>query len=293
MLPKVKHFVRRDCVNALATNDNLYRRKCKSSSTCSFCSHDETTEHLLLHCEWAKGVWFSALGMNIGVLPYDRVDKWLWHTIEFLAKSGSDWKDMMKQVFLVMCYIWKHCTEVVFQNKILNLIGVVDRVRKAKKEFNMFYQKSELLLYQNFYNSFSTTSGGNHGGENNSLFSNNNQVANEETNDLYYVSMPTVLAHDVEVLGGLNRNQVGVCLDDTVVLRSSTESSDGSSMDHPGLCMIDTSTVMSIAGSFTLSALDYARACLKDSPSFILGCSERRPQSLQISAMRVGRSVSE
>lgn len=56
--PKVKFFIWRACQNALPTKENLWKRRILPDPLCDLCRATvETTEHTLLLCPWAAGVW--------------------------------------------------------------------------------------------------------------------------------------------------------------------------------------------------------------------------------------------
>ena len=62
--PKISHFWWKVCRNALASNENLFARKCSPSLMCNICGIEkESIEHILFRCKWTKQVWRnSALG---------------------------------------------------------------------------------------------------------------------------------------------------------------------------------------------------------------------------------------
>jgi hypothetical protein len=54
--------------NAIATRDNLIKRKWAGDSTCQFCIEQETISHLFFGCSAAKFVW-SGLSPLPSTLP--------------------------------------------------------------------------------------------------------------------------------------------------------------------------------------------------------------------------------
>lgn len=53
--PKVQHFIWQVSVGAVATRAALFKRKCVDNPVCPICLTDEETlEHLLFLCPWAK-----------------------------------------------------------------------------------------------------------------------------------------------------------------------------------------------------------------------------------------------
>lgn len=77
--PKIKHFIWRLCSNALATKENLWRRKCSPSPVCPCCNLvAESHEHLMVLCEWVKQVWFlSPFSFKFSENHISRLDLWL------------------------------------------------------------------------------------------------------------------------------------------------------------------------------------------------------------------------
>lgn len=65
---KIRHFWWRACSNCLATKENLLKRRCGQSQMCPICNQfDETIEHMLFDCHWARAVWFgSNVQLNVG-----------------------------------------------------------------------------------------------------------------------------------------------------------------------------------------------------------------------------------
>lgn len=58
--------------NALATNDNLFRRECHQNPSYPFCSATKTTKHMLIECAWTKLVWYELLGIKCSTIPTAR-----------------------------------------------------------------------------------------------------------------------------------------------------------------------------------------------------------------------------
>ncbi|CAL5334718.1 unnamed protein product [Camellia sinensis] len=58
--PKICHFWWQVCKNALATKENLFRRKCSPLNMCPICMIEvESMEHLLFGYGWVRAVWFG------------------------------------------------------------------------------------------------------------------------------------------------------------------------------------------------------------------------------------------
>jgi hypothetical protein len=52
----------------ILTKDNLIKRNWQGSSKCCFCDHEETVQHLFIHCPFAKIVW-SIVRMALNLTP--------------------------------------------------------------------------------------------------------------------------------------------------------------------------------------------------------------------------------
>lgn len=56
-MPKLHLFLWKAINGALPTSDNLQKRGLHQASPCVHCGQAETTEHILLHCSFARQVW--------------------------------------------------------------------------------------------------------------------------------------------------------------------------------------------------------------------------------------------
>lgn len=59
-LPKIQLFILKLCQGALPLGANLEKRVLRANVSCPRCGERETTEHLILHCQFAKYVWAEA-----------------------------------------------------------------------------------------------------------------------------------------------------------------------------------------------------------------------------------------
>jgi hypothetical protein len=76
------HFVH----NCLPSGQQLLRRQVSSSSSCIHCSVDESVEHALLFCPFARAVWDGVkerVGIQLGRKCFSTPKKWIF---EFLAR---------------------------------------------------------------------------------------------------------------------------------------------------------------------------------------------------------------
>ncbi|KAB2610459.1 hypothetical protein D8674_018491 [Pyrus ussuriensis x Pyrus communis] len=57
--PKIRNFMWRALSRALATMEDLFKRRCSPSPCCPICFvQDESVEHMLLLCPWVEPIWF-------------------------------------------------------------------------------------------------------------------------------------------------------------------------------------------------------------------------------------------
>jgi ribonuclease HI len=72
-IPKIDLFIWTLAHNSIQTGENLKRRGWEGPYRCPFCLHaEETTDHLLLNCEYSKEVWKLATGTQSAIsLPPD------------------------------------------------------------------------------------------------------------------------------------------------------------------------------------------------------------------------------
>ena len=70
----IKNFLWKCCNNALPVNEQLWKKEVIRSPICGVCGVEvESMEHMLLACDWTKGVWFECwFGMEIRVTMFDR-----------------------------------------------------------------------------------------------------------------------------------------------------------------------------------------------------------------------------
>jgi hypothetical protein len=65
--------------NSIITKDNLGKQKWKGNKSCTFCSKNESVQHLFFECSRAKCVW-SLLAHSLGSVcrPNSLAQYWTW-----------------------------------------------------------------------------------------------------------------------------------------------------------------------------------------------------------------------
>jgi hypothetical protein len=98
--------------NAIATKDNLLKRKWVGSASCQFYHKDETISHLFFECAAAKYVW-STVAMAIGAL--DRpgsFTQFFWWFSRFVPAS----RNLQIAGLATICWaIWKLRNRACFE----------------------------------------------------------------------------------------------------------------------------------------------------------------------------------
>lgn len=131
---KVKHFILRDCVNAIPTREQLWRRNCSPSPASPCClNHSENVEHLLLLCAGSKAVWFCGpLSIKVDELHVRRFDEWCYGLF-----SNLDFSDFSKGLIVITCwFICKSRCSLIFDNQ---PFCPVNTLMLASKELDSFW----------------------------------------------------------------------------------------------------------------------------------------------------------
>lgn len=124
-------------VNAIATKDNMFKRRIARDALCPIClENQETVEHLLFLCPWTKPIWFGAHicsvpnEFNISSLPNwmnDAINHWKANNICDDLRTG--------QLFYLIWHIWKARNEFVFNTKSPNPMSVLILAKSQALEF--------------------------------------------------------------------------------------------------------------------------------------------------------------
>jgi hypothetical protein len=59
--------------NEILTKDNLIKRNWQGRTTCRFCDHEETVQHLFIVCPFAKIIW-TIVHMTFNITPPTSID---------------------------------------------------------------------------------------------------------------------------------------------------------------------------------------------------------------------------
>ncbi|XP_026416477.1 uncharacterized protein LOC113311902 [Papaver somniferum] len=120
--PKIKMFVWRVLHNGLGVSKRIGKYITGVSTTCIICmKEEESVDHLLIHCDLARVAWFaSPLGLRL-----QGDDQ---RTISSLLELLLSRNDNEASLIMGMCLcwaIWKARNEKVFENKSINVQGIL------------------------------------------------------------------------------------------------------------------------------------------------------------------------
>lgn len=114
--PKIWCFMWKSFHSAIATMENLFKKRSAQSPVCPLCNiHEESVEHLFILCPWVKLVWFgSALNLKIN---QDQISTWADWLIDISriargSKSKVNWK--LSYIGFTCWQIWKVICNALF-----------------------------------------------------------------------------------------------------------------------------------------------------------------------------------
>ncbi|KAM1838383.1 hypothetical protein ACFX14_020050 [Malus domestica] len=99
-----------------ATKLNLFRSRWSESPICPICAeNDESTEHVLLLCQWATKVWSgNPLRLQINRSPITTLSDWLCLVVSQFLDCKENFERFLAQVTFSCWFIWKSRCEAVF-----------------------------------------------------------------------------------------------------------------------------------------------------------------------------------
>ncbi|XP_026399368.1 uncharacterized protein LOC113295233 [Papaver somniferum] len=118
--------------NVVPTRERLAQHNHSIEQHCSVCQVDEESLfHLLLTCIHAKAVW-RLLNINIDqvIMNYHNIQDWIISWFINVSNSNSEELDILMKTLMVACWIiWKEKCECVFEDKTLNPLSTVARIK--------------------------------------------------------------------------------------------------------------------------------------------------------------------
>lgn len=128
---KCKFFVWLALQNRCWTTDHLQRRGLANHDSCKFCSLvQESVEHLFRGCLWVRHFWthiLRKLGLGCATPRHDScLCDWWTRVRKHVPKEHRRGLDSI--VILAIWTIWKEWNDCVFENKFMDLPGVVAKL---------------------------------------------------------------------------------------------------------------------------------------------------------------------
>jgi hypothetical protein len=108
VLPKVKHFLWKACVNVVPVTGNLNIRKVAQSPLCPICKEfTESIEHSMFLCPWTRGVWFYiSIGYKVDPATISFIDDWFVQVYEQLGVDKLTMKSVLCWIGFTIWSIW-------------------------------------------------------------------------------------------------------------------------------------------------------------------------------------------
>jgi hypothetical protein len=139
--PRVQFFMWLASKGRLQCRANLFKKRIVTTQACEVCQGmEETTDHILLYCPFARGFW-NALGLIID-------DDLTVHRLQSLARIQNIPAKQFSSFLALCCWqLWKRRNALIFRNENLSLRQVLHacaldaaawrpRFKKKEKEIN-------------------------------------------------------------------------------------------------------------------------------------------------------------
>ncbi|KAI8014715.1 putative ribonuclease H protein [Camellia lanceoleosa] len=154
---KICHFWWRVCNNALASRENLFKRRCTYSDLCPIChSRPESFEHLLFGCDWVRPIWFGS-NLNYRV-KWDSIHSILEWSSALMEQfqTPTNCASFFSQVASTSWFIWKGRNEFIFNHQPIDPVSVLHCARKAGAEYESAFDMGvslhpQVLAAANFF----------------------------------------------------------------------------------------------------------------------------------------------
>lgn len=103
------------------------QKRVMKSKICPLCSiAEETTEHCLFTCDWARCVWIGCGLSYIGnIQQITTFDSWLSHVVHSLDGSRNDREYVLTYIAYTCWLIWKGRCSAVYGEKGIDILSTV------------------------------------------------------------------------------------------------------------------------------------------------------------------------
>uniref|UniRef100_A0A2N9EZ18 Reverse transcriptase zinc-binding domain-containing protein n=1 Tax=Fagus sylvatica TaxID=28930 RepID=A0A2N9EZ18_FAGSY len=124
--------------HALPVKTELNKRGVHCAMSCILCNNtNETQDHLFLHCDLARGVWFGADFFIRNLTEAEiTVDNWIKDLLQHHNESSNNTSQLQLILTLMWC-IWFHRNQVMFEGKQPNPMEII---LTSKSLLNRFLQ---------------------------------------------------------------------------------------------------------------------------------------------------------
>lgn len=101
---------------ALATQLNLFKRRCSPSPIFLLCNeHEESVEHVLLLCPWTHRVWFGGLlNYRVDPMAVTSLDAWILMVSRECSRNSVDKQFLLTVMAFTCWHIWKDRCKTIF-----------------------------------------------------------------------------------------------------------------------------------------------------------------------------------
>lgn len=135
---KIKLFLWKTCHNALPVLENLRKKKLKRSTLCPLSElQNESIEHMLLFCEWTRGVWF---GLQIQCIPQRCGTTSIHEWIDMRFKEAEGRQEFSEFYRILVCCamwsIWKERNLAIFESKKPNPIETLHKTNMLQADYH-------------------------------------------------------------------------------------------------------------------------------------------------------------
>eukprot|EP00253_Pinus_taeda_P009858 PITA_09858 len=134
-LPKIDFFCWTLAHNSILTGDNMRKRGMEGPSRCPLCiSKEETTDHLLLLCPFAKAVWKGVLSSRADKIELPRNVPTLLHEWAKLSSFCLKKKNLLKTAWMwtpkYICWkLWLERNNRIFRGEICTSNNIISKIK--------------------------------------------------------------------------------------------------------------------------------------------------------------------
>lgn len=146
--PKVISFIRKAILNVLPVMSNLSSKRVVSSSLCNLCGEgEESVEHCLFQCEWARCVWFgSDMSYYVDKRRITTFDDWWLKVMTEVVVMRGDNREFATRVAYLCWQIWKHRCEVMYGGGKLLIENIIQGASSLAEEWLQRKKKGEIVV---------------------------------------------------------------------------------------------------------------------------------------------------